>query len=182
MNLYEHTIVARQDTSPAQVKQLTEKYSKIVEKNEGEIVQTEDWGLLNLAYIIKKNKKGIYMHFKIKGPGKIINITSVVGHTGNVGQANYTASKAGIVAMSKSLAIEYAKKNINVNCISPGFISTAMTDQIDEKFKETIIAKIPSNRLGKPEDIANAVNFLSSDQSDYINGETLHVNGGMYLG
>ncbi|MDC1338773.1 3-oxoacyl-[acyl-carrier-protein] reductase [Pelagibacteraceae bacterium] len=114
--------------------------------------------------------------------GKIINITSVVGHTGNVGQANYTASKAGIVAMSKSLAIEYAKKNINVNCISPGFISTTMTDQIDEKFKETIIAKIPSNRLGKPEDIANAVNFLSSDQSDYINGETLHVNGGMYLG
>ena len=93
--------------------------------------------------------------------GKIINITSVVGHTGNVGQANYTASKAGIVAMSKSLAIEYAKKNINVNCISPGFISTAMTDQIDEKFKETIIAKIPSNRLGKPEDIANAVNFLT---------------------
>ena len=114
--------------------------------------------------------------------GKIINITSVVGHTGNVGQANYTASKAGIVAMSKSLAIEYAKKNINVNCISPGFISTAMTNQIDEKIKETIIAKIPSNRLGKPEDIANAVNFLSSDQSDYINGETLHVNGGMYLG
>tara|TARA_B110000027_G_scaffold10186_1_gene8960 strand:- start:90 stop:827 length:738 start_codon:yes stop_codon:yes gene_type:complete len=114
--------------------------------------------------------------------GKIINITSVVGHTGNAGQANYTASKAGIVAMSKSLAIEYAKKNINVNCISPGFISTNMTDQIDEKFKETIIAKIPSNRLGKPEDIANAVNFLSSDQSDYINGETLHVNGGMYLG
>ena len=114
--------------------------------------------------------------------GKIINITSVVGHTGNVGQANYTASKAGIVAMSKSLAIEYAKKNINVNCISPGFISTTMTDQIDEKFKETIIAKIPSNRLGKPGDIANAVNFLSSDQSDYINGETLHVNGGMYLG
>ena len=114
--------------------------------------------------------------------GKIINITSVVGHTGNVGQANYTASKAGIVAMSKSLAIEYAKKNINVNCISPGFISTAMTDQIDEKYKEAIIAKIPSNRLGKPEDIANAVVFLGSDQSDYINGETLHVNGGMYLG
>ena len=114
--------------------------------------------------------------------GKIINITSVVGHTGNAGQANYTASKAGIVAMSKSLSIEYAKKNINVNCISPGFISTAMTDQIDEKYKDAIIAKIPSNRLGKPEDIANAVFFLSSNQSDYINGETLHVNGGMYLG
>ena len=114
--------------------------------------------------------------------GKIINITSVVGHTGNAGQANYTASKAGIVAMSKSLAIEYAKKNINVNCISPGFISTAMTDQLDQKYKEAIIAKIPSNRLGKPEDIANVVTFLSSDLSDYINGETIHVNGGMYLG
>jgi 3-oxoacyl-[acyl-carrier protein] reductase len=113
--------------------------------------------------------------------GKIINITSVVGHTGNLGQANYTASKAGIVAMSKSLAIEYAKKNININCISPGFIKTAMTDNIDEKFKEIIISKIPSARLGEPEDIANAVIFLASDQSNYINGETLHVNGGMYM-
>jgi len=113
--------------------------------------------------------------------GKIINITSVVGHTGNLGQANYTASKAGLVAMSKSLAIEYAKKNINVNCISPGFIKTAMTDKIDEKFKEVIVSKIPSARLGKPEDIANAVLFLASDNSNYINGETLHVNGGMYM-
>tara|TARA_B100000989_G_scaffold127635_1_gene94792 strand:- start:8145 stop:8882 length:738 start_codon:yes stop_codon:yes gene_type:complete len=113
--------------------------------------------------------------------GKIINITSVVAHSGNLGQANYTASKAGIVAMSKSLAIEYAKKNININCISPGFIKTAMTDKIDEKFKEVIISKIPSARLGEPEDIANAVLFLGSDQSDYINGETLHVNGGMYM-
>ncbi len=114
--------------------------------------------------------------------GKIVNITSVVSHTGNVGQANYTASKAGIVGMSKSLAIEYAKKNININCISPGFIKTVMTDQIEENHKEAIIAKIPSNRLGNPNDIANAVAFLSSDQADYINGETLHVNGGMYLG
>jgi len=113
--------------------------------------------------------------------GKIVNITSVVGHTGNLGQANYTASKAGIVAMSKSLAIEYAKKNININCISPGFIKTKMTDKIDEKFKEIIVSKIPSARLGEPDDIANAVLFLSSDQSDYINGETLHVNGGMYM-
>jgi 3-oxoacyl-[acyl-carrier protein] reductase len=113
--------------------------------------------------------------------GKIVNITSVVGHTGNLGQANYTASKAGIVAMSKSLAIEYAKKNININCISPGFIKTAMTDKIDDRFKEVIISKIPSARLGEPDDIANAVLFLSSEQSDYINGETLHVNGGMYM-
>ncbi|MDA8858608.1 3-oxoacyl-[acyl-carrier-protein] reductase [Candidatus Pelagibacter sp.] len=144
----------------------------------------EEWSKvinINLTSTFLMCKYSIKKMLKNKS-GKIINITSVVGHTGNVGQANYTASKAGIVAMSKSLAIEYAKKNINVNCISPGFISTAMTDQIDEKFKETIIAKIPSNRLGKPKDIANAVNFLSSDQSDYINGETLHVNGGMYLG
>jgi len=144
----------------------------------------EEWSKvinINLTSTFLMCKYSIKKMLKNKS-GKIINITSVVGHTGNIGQANYTASKAGIVAMSKSLAIEYAKKNINVNCISPGFISTAMTDQIDEKFKETIIAKIPSNRLGKPLDIANAVNFLSSDQSDYINGETLHVNGGMYLG
>ena len=113
--------------------------------------------------------------------GKIINISSVVGHTGNLGQSNYTASKAGIVAMSKSLAIEYAKKNININCVSPGFIKTTMTDKIDEKFKDIIISKIPSARLGEPEDIANAVLFLASNQSDYINGETLHVNGGMYM-
>ena len=136
---------------------------------------------INLTSTFLMCKYSIKKMLKNKS-GKIINITSVVGHTGNVGQANYTASKAGIVAMSKSLAIEYAKKNINVNCISPGFISTAMTDQIEEKYKQAIIAKIPSNRLGKPEDVANAVNFLSSDQSDYINGETLHVNGGMYLG
>ena len=113
--------------------------------------------------------------------GKIINITSVVGHTGNLGQSNYTASKAGTIAMSKSLAIEYAKKNININCISPGFIKTAMTDKIDERYKDSIISKIPSSRLGEPDDIANAVLFLASNQSDYINGETLHVNGGMYM-
>jgi len=135
---------------------------------------------INLTSTFLMSKFAIKKMLKNKS-GKIVNITSVVGHTGNLGQANYTASKAGIVAMSKSLAIEYAKKNINVNCISPGFIQTAMTDKIDEKFKEIIISKIPSARLGEPDDIANAVLFLSSDQSDYINGETLHVNGGMYM-
>ncbi len=135
---------------------------------------------INLTSTFLLSKFAIKKMLKNKS-GKIINITSVVGHTGNLGQANYTASKAGIIAMSKSLAIEYAKKNINVNCISPGFIKTAMTDKIDEKFKETIITKIPSARLGDPEDIANAVLFLASNQSDYINGETLHVNGGMYM-
>ena len=113
--------------------------------------------------------------------GKIINITSVVGHTGNVGQANYAASKSGIIGMSKSLALEYAKKNININCISPGFIKTNMTDKIDPKFKEIILTKIPSNRLGEPSDVANVAAFLSSEMSNYITGETIHGNGGMYL-
>ena len=134
----------------------------------------------NLTSTFLMSKFAIKKMLKNKS-GKIVNITSVVGHTGNVGQANYTASKAGIVAMSKSLAIEYAKKNININCISPGFIKTAMTDKIDDKFKEAIISKIPSARLGEPDDIANAVLFLTSEQSEYINGETLHVNGGMYM-
>ena len=135
---------------------------------------------INLTSTFLISKFAIKKMLKNK-KGKIINITSVVGHTGNLGQTNYTASKAGIVAMSKSLAIEYAKKNININCISPGFIKTAMTDKIDEKFKEIIISKIPSARFGEPEDIANAVIFLASSYSDYINGETLHVNGGMYM-
>ena len=101
---------------------------------------------INLTSTFLMSKFAIKKMLKNKS-GKIINITSVVGHTGNLGQANYTASKAGIVAMSKSLAIEYAKKNININCISPGFIQTAMTDKIDDKFKEVIISKIPSARL-----------------------------------
>ena len=90
-------------------------------------------------------------------------------------------SETGIIGFSKSLALEYAKKNININCVSPGFIETQMTDKIDPKYKELIISKIPSARLGEPTDIANAVIFLASNQSDYINGETLHVNGGMYM-
>ena len=128
---------------------------------------------LMCKYSIKKMLKNKY--------GKIINITSIVGHTGNLGQANYAASKAGIVAFSKSLAIEYAKKNINVNCVSPGFIKTEMTDKISEEFKKILISKIPSGKLGTGEDISNCVAFLASDLANYINGETLHVNGGMYM-
>ena len=135
---------------------------------------------INLTSTFLTSKYAIKKMLKNKS-GKIVNITSVVGHTGNLGQSNYTASKAGIIAMSKSLAIEYAKKNININCISPGFIKTAMTDKLDDKFKDAIISKIPSGRLGDPKDIANAVLFLCSNQSDYINGETLHINGGMYM-
>ena len=143
----------------------------------------EEWQKVidvNLTSVFLMSKYAIKKMLKNKS-GKVVNITSVVGHTGNLGQANYTASKAGIVAMSKTLAMEYAKKNINVNCISPGFIKTAMTDKIDDKFKDAILSKIPSARLGEAEDIANAVFFLTSNQSNYINGETLHVNGGMYM-
>ena len=128
---------------------------------------------LMCKYAIKKMLKNKY--------GKIINITSIVGHTGNLGQANYSASKAGIVAFSKSLAIEYAKKNININCVSPGFIKTEMTDKINEEFKKNLISKIPSGELGSGEDVSNCVAFLSSELADYINGETIHVNGGMYM-
>ena len=135
---------------------------------------------INLSSTFLLSKYSIKKMLKNK-KGKVINITSVVGHTGNLGQANYSAAKAGIIAMSKTLAIEYARKNININCISPGFIKTSMTDKIDTKFKEMIISKIPSGRLGEPEDVANAVLFLASDLSNYINGETLHVNGGMYM-
>ena len=135
---------------------------------------------INLSSTFLLSKYSIKKMLKNK-KGKVINITSVVGHTGNLGQVNYTAAKAGIIAMSKTLAIEYARKNININCISPGFIKTSMTDKIDTKFKEMIISKIPSGRLGEPEDVANAVLFLASDLSNYINGETLHVNGGMYM-
>jgi len=124
-------------------------------------------------YSIKKMLKGKY--------GRIVNITSIVGHTGNLGQANYSASKAGMVAMSKSLAIEYAKKNITVNCVSPGFIKSKMTDNIIESMKAVLTSRIPMNRLGTGEDVSNTVAFLSSDQASYITGETIHVNGGMYM-
>tara|TARA_B100000941_G_C28494414_1_gene549953 strand:+ start:1416 stop:2147 length:732 start_codon:yes stop_codon:yes gene_type:complete len=124
-------------------------------------------------YAIKKMLKNKY--------GRIVNITSIVGHTGNIGQANYAASKSGIIAMSKSLAVEYAKKNITINCVSPGFIQTSMTDKIKPEFKEILISKIPIAKLGTGEDVSNTVAFLSSDLASYITGETIHVNGGMYM-
>ena len=128
---------------------------------------------LMCKFAIKKMLKNKY--------GKIINISSVVGHTGNLGQANYAASKAGMIAFSKSLAIEYAKKNININCVSPGFIKTEMTNKINDEFKKVLISKIPSGDLGTGEDVSNCVAFLASDMAKYINGETIHVNGGMYM-
>jgi len=124
-------------------------------------------------HAIKKMLKNKY--------GRIVNITSIVGHTGNLGQANYSASKAGMVAMSKSLAIEYAKKNITVNCVSPGFIQSKMTDRIVESIKAVLTSRIPMSKLGTGEDVSNTVAFLSSDSAAYITGETIHVNGGMYM-
>ena len=146
-------------------------------------MKDEEWNKvidINLTSTFLLSKNVVKKMLKSK-KGKIINITSIVGHTGNIGQANYTASKAGVVAMSKSLALEYGKKNINVNCISPGFISTEMTNKINDDYKEVLKSKIPMNRFGTPNDIANTVIFLCSNLSDYITGETIHVNGGMYF-
>ena len=135
---------------------------------------------INLTSTFLMTKNTIKKMLKNKN-GKIINITSVVAHTGNLGQSNYAASKAGIVGMSKSLAIEYGKKNIKINCISPGFIKSDMTDKINEDYILKLREKISLGKFGIPEDVANAVIFLSSSMSDYITGETIHVNGGMYF-
>ena len=146
-------------------------------------MKDEEWNKvvdLNLTSTFLLTKQAIKKMLKYK-EGKVINITSIVGHTGNVGQANYAASKAGLVGMSKSLALEYGKKNITINCVSPGFIKSEMTDKIDDSFKKTLQDKISLERFGSPEDVANAVVFLSSNLSDYITGETIHVNGGMYF-
>ena len=146
-------------------------------------MKEEEWNKvinINLTSTFLLSKYVIKKMLKNKN-GKIVNITSVVGHTGNLGQANYAASKAGIIGMSKSLALEYGKKNIKINCISPGFIKSEMTDKISDNYKKTLEEKISLSRFGMPEDVANAVAFLSSNLSDYITGETIHVNGGMYF-
>ena len=143
-----------------------EEWSKVIDLN---LTST----FLLSKYAIKKMLKKKY--------GKIINITSVVGHTGNLGQANYSASKGGVSSMSKSLSLEYAKKNIIINCIAPGFIETAMTEKINEDYKNQLKSKIPLDRFGTPQDIANCSAFLCSDLSNYITGQTIHVNGGMYF-
>ncbi|EKD45747.1 MAG: 3-oxoacyl-(Acyl-carrier-protein) reductase [uncultured bacterium] len=113
--------------------------------------------------------------------GKIVNISSVIGYTGNAGQANYAATKAGVVAFSKALALEVASRNITVNCIAPGFIETDMTKKLSDEQREKLLSVIPMKRIGQPDDIANAVEFLVSDSSSYITGTTIHVNGGMYM-
>ena len=113
--------------------------------------------------------------------GRIVNVTSIVGVTGNPGQANYVASKAGLIGLSKSMAQELATRNITVNCVAPGFIATPMTDVLNEKQKEAILGRIPAGRMGGPEDIAAAVLYLASQEAGYVTGQTLHVNGGMVM-
>ena len=146
-------------------------------------MKDEEWKRvidINLTSTFLLSKSAIRKMLKNKY-GRIVNIASVVGHTGNVGQSNYSASKAGIIGMSKSLAIEYAKKNITVNCVSPGFIVSDMTMNIADKVKLYLTSRIPMGRLGSGEDVSNCVAFLSSVQASYVTGETIHVNGGMYM-
>ena len=146
-------------------------------------MKDEEWKKvidINLTSTFLLAKNAIKKMIKNKY-GRVVNITSVVGHTGNVGQTNYAASKAGIIGMSKSLAIEYAKKNITVNCVSPGFIVSDMTMNIAEKVKLYLTSRIPMGKLGTGEDVSNCVAFLSSEQASYVTGETIHVNGGMYM-
>ena len=155
----------------------------VTEDNLSIRMKDEEWNKvinINLSSTFLLTKNTIKKMLKNKN-GKIINITSIVGHTGNIGQANYAASKAGLIGMSKSLALEYGKKNIKINCISPGFIESEMTNKINENFKKVLQDKISLERFGDPNDVANAVLFLSSSLSDYITGETIHVNGGMYF-
>lgn len=143
----------------------------------------EDWDLVlevNLTAAMRLSR-GVLKGMMRNRWGRIVNITSVVGTTGNPGQANYAASKAGLVGMSKSLAQEVATRGITVNCVAPGFITTAMTEKLNDKQKERILAQIPVGRMGAPEEIASAVLYLASPEAAYVTGQTLHVNGGMAM-
>ncbi len=145
-------------------------------------MKDEDWQEVidvNLSTTFKLARDSIMPMIKNKF-GRIINITSVVGCTGNGGQTNYAASKAGIIGFTKSMAIEVASRNITVNSIAPGFIKTAMTDVLPEEIKNNLLDTIPIKKFGEPQDVANAALFLASDEASYITGQTLHVNGGMY--
>ena len=142
--------------------------------------QWEDIMLINLTSVMRLTR-GIIRGMIKKRWGRIINITSIVALTGNPGQSNYVASKSGLIGFSKSLASEVASRGITVNCIAQGFIKTNMTDKISEEYKNILISKIPMSRLGSGEDVSNTVAFLCSDMASYITGETIHVNGGMYM-
>ncbi|MFC5301102.1 3-oxoacyl-ACP reductase FabG [Azospira restricta] len=146
-------------------------------------MKDEEWDAVidtNLKAVFRLSKAVMRGMMKARG-GRIINITSVVGHAGNPGQANYCASKAGVSGMTRSLARELGSRNITVNCVAPGFIDTDMTKALDDKQKEGLVGSIPLGRLGTPADIAAAVAFLASPGAAYVTGSTIHVNGGMYM-
>ena len=143
----------------------------------------EDWDSvldINLKSVFQLTRDAVYPMMRRKG-GRIINITSIVGVTGNPGQGNYCASKAGMIGMSKSLAMEIASRGVTVNCVAPGFISTPMTDALNDKQRDAILGTIPAKRLGAGEEVASAVVYLASDEAAYITGQTIHVNGGMAM-
>ncbi len=143
----------------------------------------EQWGKVievNLTSVFRLSREAIKGMMK-KRAGRIINITSIVGVTGNAGQANYAASKAGLIGLSKSLAAEVASRGITVNCVAPGFIESPMTDVLNEKQRETILSEIPQGHIGSPQDIAAGVVYLASDEAKYVTGQTLHINGGMAM-
>lgn len=146
-------------------------------------MKDEDWEqviAINLSSTFRLNRAAVKAMMKRKY-GRIVNISSIVGVMGNPGQANYCASKAGMIGMSKSLAAEVASRNITVNCVAPGFITTPMTEALNDQQKERIAGNIPMGKMGSPADIAAATLFLSSDESGYITGQTIHVNGGLLM-
>jgi 3-oxoacyl-[acyl-carrier protein] reductase len=146
-------------------------------------LKDEDWDdviAVNLTATFRLARAAIKTMMR-RRYGRIIGITSVVGVTGNPGQGNYTAAKAGMIGMIKSVAKEYARRGVTANCVAPGFIATAMTDKLNDKQREAILQLVPANRLGAPADVAAAVVYLASDEAAYVTGQTLHVNGGMAM-
>jgi 3-oxoacyl-[acyl-carrier protein] reductase len=146
-------------------------------------MKDEDWDNViqtNLSAVFRLSRAVLRPMMRAKG-GRIINVTSIVGHMGNPGQANYAAAKAGVAGMSRSFAREIGSRNITVNCVAPGFIDTDMTRALSEEQQNALKVNIPLGRLGEADDVANAVVFLASDQAGYVTGTTLHVNGGLYL-
>jgi len=146
-------------------------------------LRDEDWDrviAVNLTATFRLTRAAVKSMMRRRW-GRVIAISSIVGFTGNPGQGNYTASKAGIVGMMKSVAAEYAKRNVTANCIAPGIIASAMIDRLNDKQREAIIARVPSGRLGTPADVAAAAVYLASEEASYVTGQTIHVNGGMAM-